>query len=67
MQCWTPRHLTNNCSFAILSLASKSRAYATDVSMGAAGFFPGVGKLRGFETKVPQQGPGVEADEKLRK
>jgi len=36
-----------------------------------AGFFPGVGKLGGLETKVPQRSPGVEprrglgADEKL--
>jgi len=33
-------------------------------------FFPGVGKLGGLETKVPQRGPRVEsrwglADEKL--
>ena len=31
-----------------------------------AGFFPGVGKLGGLETKVPQRSPGVEeADKKL--
>jgi len=25
-----------------------------------AGFFPGVGKLGGLDTKVPQWGPGME-------